>query len=437
MKPKIVKPGWEEDYFFGDFWYIFEPSDGTFHLFIQCMEKGSRWVGKYPEVSRMAYAVTRDFKTINYIAYDLIETPDVPYSSIWNSCTVYRDSKQDFLTFYTERSTRDVKKNNDGGGETRSYWANQNIKIAKSTGLLDWSVVLPQPYTSDFDDYDKNINISLTNLAVGQGGSEKADKYFQRYPDQHSCTVHAWRDPHVFHAARGDKKNNSKDEGGEDKSKKKDKYYMLVAAKKLGPYHQDNVEKRQDATIALLEAEDDNLEKWHLATYDKGTEPIMLSPTNGAYVGGENLGGHELEVPQIYRDVTNNEIVVLASTAHPEDYKQSYYRGYNPWNNLPPSANVRVRGGYLIAMRYKNFDSLFKKKCKPKHEIVAGPTSGLYACRVIPELDGHIVGFDVKNGVPRFREGAQMANLDYLTDEDRRLHMIPELDRTCAAGHGE
>ncbi|AOY57238.1 glycosyl hydrolase family 32 domain protein [Desulfococcus multivorans] len=389
MKPKIVKPGWEKDYFFGDFWYIFEPSDGTFHLFIQCMEKGSRWVGKYSEVSRVAYAVTRDFEKINYIAYDLIESRGDRYSSIWNSCIVYRHSKKDFLTFYTERTTWDVDSDD---GQKWDYWACQEIKIAKSTGLLDW-----------------HIETDLKSISPEALENGKKKKYFRICPHKESCTVHAWRDPHVFHA--------------------KDKYYMLVAAKKK------NAAERQNATIAMLEAEDDKLEKWRLAKYHDGnSEPIMLSPTPGKFVGGNRfLGGDELEVPQIYNDLSSNEIVVLASTAHPEDYQLTYYRGYNPWNNLPPSANVRIRGGYLIALRYKDFDSLFNKKYSPKHEIIAGPTSGLYACRVIPELEGHIVGFDVKNGVPRLRGGAQLANLDYLTEQDRSLHIIPALDRAASS----
>jgi beta-fructofuranosidase len=83
----------------------------------------------------------------------------------------------------------------------------------------------------------------------------------------------------------------------------------------------------------------------------------------------------EMEVPQVYQD-TNDSFELVFSSSAKYDFSDATRHTHgligltsNDWNNYSGAPHVLL----------------------PEE-------SGLYACRIVPELDGEIVGFDIKYG---------------------------------------
>jgi beta-fructofuranosidase len=132
-----------------------------------------------------------------------------------------------------------------------------------------------------------------------------------------------------------------------------ERVYMLLSAKdRTKPLG-------RKGAVAILRAEDEEFGSWEYLS------PIA-SP--GYY--------SEMEVPQIYLDLDNRYVLVYSTWAKHDFTPYSEHSG-------------GLHG--IVASTPLNFD--------PGEPIVLLPeTAGLYACRVIPELDGEIVGFDIHTG---------------------------------------
>ncbi|MFX1475825.1 MAG: beta-fructosidase [Promethearchaeota archaeon] len=159
-------------------------------------------------------------------------------------------------------------------------------------------------------------------------------RFYEPQSVQGDNTIHAWRDPFLFRAS------------GE--------IYMLVSAKDP----QQLIGRK--GCIGLLRAINQSLTKWTAL-------PPTYSP--GWY--------SECEVPQLYHK--NGQYLLTFSCA--AKYDQSPY-------TLGQGGLVGVVG---------TSSRIEEPFSEPAHVLLA-EASGLYACRVIPELDGDIVGFDLQKG---------------------------------------
>jgi sucrose-6-phosphate hydrolase SacC (GH32 family) len=129
--------------------------------------------------------------------------------------------------------------------------------------------------------------------------------------------------------------------------------YMLLSAKDptqpLG----------RKGAVALLQAKNNNFEDWEYL------DPICQP---GCYA--------EMEVPQLYRSTGDKYALVYSSWA-----KNDF-------------STVTDRSGGLQGMFSPSPFNFFGEH----PQVLLPETDRLYACRIIPELDGEIVGFDIDTG---------------------------------------
>ena len=135
--------------------------------------------------------------------------------------------------------------------------------------------------------------------------------------------------------------------------KQDDQIFMLLSAKST------NQPLGKKGAIALLKLQDNQLTNWQI-----------LPPMS-------NLGYYsEMEVPQLFKTPTNNYVLV-----------------YSTWSKGDFAPTTNKSGGIhkLTSSKWNDFHY-------SSPQVLLPEISGLYACRIIPELDGEIIGFDVKNG---------------------------------------
>lgn len=144
--------------------------------------------------------------------------------------------------------------------------------------------------------------------------------------------------------------------------------YMLLSAKVRGQAQGSN------GAVAWLRALD-GLTVW---------QPLPPLAAPGCF--------SEMEVPQLYRRSDGRLELLFSSTAALDFHPQTPHHG----------------GLYsIVADQLEDFARRSPRSCLPA-------SSGLYACRAIPELEGELVGFDLKTGGLR-RSGLKT----YLQSVDR------------------
>jgi len=165
-------------------------------------------------------------------------------------------------------------------------------------------------------------------------------------------TTHAWRDPFVFRF------NGT--------------LYMVVAAKS-----RQQPPTRKGA-VALLQSTDGSLSNW-----------TVLPPL---HAGG---WASECEVPQLYQ---RDDRLVLA------------YSGWARHDYAPTTAG---QGGLHLIEHPMPAEALAHVEFAALPRVIVAEAAGLYACRVIPELGGDIVGFDLtRGGLRRVPGEAGLQSLD-------------------------
>ncbi|WOD40628.1 beta-fructosidase [Nodosilinea sp. E11] len=172
-------------------------------------------------------------------------------------------------------------------------------------------------------------------------------------------TIHAWRDPFLFrHRDRG-------------------QIFMLVSAKALnGPLGQSGV-------VGLLQVADD-----HFTEVVRGArEWEYLTPLL------EPCGYAEMEVPQLYRQAQGRYELVFSCWA-----KYDFSPGTGGAGGL--------HGVTLPQLWTANCDRAKVLRSHPANYVLSPEAQGLYACRIVPELGGEIIGFDSQQGGIR-RSGLQ------------------------------
>ena len=147
--------------------------------------------------------------------------------------------------------------------------------------------------------------------------------------------------------------------------------YMLLSAKDPTK----SIGKK--GTVALLKAKENSFEDWEYL-------PPICQP--GFYA--------EMEVPQLYK-ASNEEYALVYSTWAKYDF-------------APTTQQSGGLQGYFSPSMF-NFPS-------ENPQVLLPETAQLYACRVIPELGGEIVGFDIKTGGIRrsgVKTGLQHVDRDF------------------------
>lgn len=221
------------------------------------------------------------------------------------------------------------------GWDNTAIWTGDVIRIKDGFLLF---------YTSR----DRNIDDGLTQNIGAAFSTDflhwERVKNFRLQPDSRyyeprtvdgDNSIHSWRDPFVFRY---------------DES-----VYMLLCAKSP----EQKVERK--GTVGLLRGVDNSLTKWEVL-------PPIFSP--GWF--------SECEIPQIYRDGAR---LVLT---------------YSSWAKFDNAPNTDGEGGLQSVTG--SSQSLLDADFKDLPRVLLPESSGLYACRVIPELGGDIVGFNIKKG---------------------------------------
>ncbi|WP_413162317.1 hypothetical protein ACL6C3_25435 [Capilliphycus salinus ALCB114379] len=347
-----------KDQFTWDFWYLYEPKKRLYHLYLLSADWQYKQTETHHLYSQLTYATTDDFKSFKIRDKNII--PRRENQSIWTGCTInsktrfleetgFLDTKTAFnyLMFYTERQTEG------------DYFAVQRIKLARSNDLKNW--IVDNTFSLEPELIDPNFS------------------YFLRTQNPGDRTVHAWRDPFIF--------------------KVKKSYYMLVATKHIVD---ENHPQHQNACIALLKADENNLKSWEFV------HPSLIT------------GYEELELPQLYRNEKTDEIILLVSTWDERDYQQSVKRG-----------KIYRERGQLLAFSAAGLEAALRGEFHQNPEIIIGENgsvqASIYGGVWISQLKA-IVGFDWKQGGYQVIDSGQFPrsceNLVDLNSETRQLREI-------------
>ncbi|MEM8721372.1 MAG: hypothetical protein AAGE84_19110 [Cyanobacteria bacterium P01_G01_bin.39] len=177
------------------------------------------------------------------------------------------------------------------------------------------------------------------------------DYYLPKYL-KGDLTPHAWRDPFLF-----------RDQGY---------IYMMLSAKSI----QDSLGR--NGVVGLLRTKEENFAQ------------VIQGQERWEYLKPLSRPGYysEMEVPQLYKDRQGNYELVFST-----------------WSEYDFSPTTRKAGGLQGVTISKSWDfdncldrSIESIESNTDFHVLMPEISGLYACRIIPELEGEVVGFDTKHG---------------------------------------
>jgi len=229
----------------------------------------------------------------------------------------------------------DVLCANPSGWDNSSIWSGDVVKTKNGYLLF---------YTSrnrETDDgFTQNIGAAISQDFIHW---ERIDD-FRLQPDDviyeprsvtGDSSIHAWRDPFLF-----------LQDGCP--------YMLLTAKTKDLP-----IEKK--GVVALLKSQDGGLLHWDIL-------PPVVAP--GWY--------SEMEVTQLFKNP-----------------KGGFDIAFSTWAKFDAAPNTQKQGGLQSITLDNPVSSYFPSE---KANVLLSEKSGLYAARVIPELGGEIVGFDIAQG---------------------------------------
>ncbi len=326
-----------------DFWYYYEPGTKLFHVFYLNADKNLVPSGNHHYAARVGYATTYDFIRINWGNFDILQPPANHWAntSIWSGDII--KIKNGYLLFYTSRD-----KNQDDG-------MTQNIGVAYSKDLSSQS-----------------WQIFTTRI--------QPQFPYQTKSVLEDFTTHAWRDPFLFREkgqvlmllsakSTDDPIGNNGlvgllriEENKFVRFLRKEKWEMIIALSlfiKSGLYR----------LVSLL-LQDYQKEKWEWEYLSPLVKPSCYS---------------EMEVPQLYKNCLG-----------------IYELVFSTWAKNDFSPTTRKAGGLQgltipISCNFNNPETVSLELNQCFH-VLMPEKHGLYACRIIPELGGEIVGFDINEG---------------------------------------
>jgi beta-fructofuranosidase len=224
-----------------------------------------------------------------------------------------------------------------------NHWANTSIWSGDIVRVADGFLLFFTSRNRDLDDgMTQNIGVAYTtDLASNYWEISPwrlpPDRFYQKrnLPSGQDLTTHAWRDPFLF--------------------REDDRVYMLLSAKIA------NKSIGKNGAIALLTLKDNDFARGEWEYLDPIVSPDSYS---------------EMEVSQLYRDPQGNYELVFST-----------------WAKFDFAKTTRHQGGL------QGFTTSYSRDYTNKSPHVLMPeSSNLYACRIVPELDGEIVGFDTSTG---------------------------------------
>lgn len=278
----------------------------------------------------------KDFHVLSLSADKNLVTEDQHHFS--SRLAYYRTS--DFNSIKPDSLVRNVFTANSDSWDNTSIWSGDVIRIGQRYMLFYTS---RNSYAKDV--YTQHIGCAISDVDIYRPLQDwhripliiSADpKWYSVASDPYESSIHAWRDPFLF-VANG-------------------KTYMLLAAKKA------SLPRNQRGCIAILRANNADLTEW-----------VCLPPV---YAQGD-MG--EVELPQLYRKGNGSLVCCFNSHARQDVAK-------------------RERKGGFYAVDF--LDLLLEDEMQDLKILALTEDTGAYGFRVVPELNGAIVGFDIKNGKP-------------------------------------
>jgi sucrose-6-phosphate hydrolase SacC (GH32 family) len=218
------------------------------------------------------------------------------------------------------------------------HWANTSIWSGDVIKINNGFLLFYTSRNQDEDDgMTQNIGIAYSdNLESWYFSKIRIPPGFvyESTSVQGDLSIHAWRDPFLF------RENNQ--------------VFMLVSAKSI----YDPIGRK--GVIGLLRMLDNHFSYWEYL------EPL-LQPSCYS----------EMEVPQLYQNPETHHFELIFSS----------------WAKGDFSPKTNQAGGLqgFTSDNWQNFRNYQPHVLLPENQ-------GLYACRIIPELEGEIVGFDIQKG---------------------------------------
>jgi sugar/nucleoside kinase (ribokinase family) len=334
-----------------DSWYLYNHEEQQFDVYYLNVDDHALVPKEEHHFhARIGYATTRDFESYSYIGHDV-------------------------MTATSDAESRD----------NTSIWTGCSVAYGTEGQRLmaytsrDVAQAIPEGITRPFTQH-----ISFATSADGiqweriTGAHIDADRRFYSTASiPHDVVIHAWRDPAIFRVPG----NNHA--------------YMLLSAHARGLPHGIKGERNgTHGVIALLRTTTERtLTSWE----STGISFAVDVP--------------EAEVPRMYIDTTNGRHMIAYSCKNDA--------AYVPHTPDPAQINYGFYGFYvdmeeMIALiEGKSFGQPYVIHIAEEDKIplLARGEDTLYACQVVPELGGSIIGFDTKRGSIRASTVRQMPHL--------------------------
>lgn len=219
-------------------------------------------------------------------------------------------------------------------------WNNTSIWSGDTIKTNDGYLMFYTSRDADVDDgMTQNIGIAISDdmrkwITAPAVRIKPDDRYYTTSSIPGDSTVHAWRDPFVFNYHGVP--------------------HMLVSAK------DKNQPLGKNGCVALLRSVDNSLFNWEAL-------PPLLS--SGFY--------SEIELPTLYFDE-----------------KGEYVLTFSIWSDLHEAPFANGEGGlHSMSLGQDLYNPTIKNE-----KVLVPESSGIYGCRVVPECNQEIIGFDYKRG---------------------------------------
>ena len=243
------------------------------------------------------------------------------------------------------------------------HWANTSI----------WSgdiIKIKNGYLFFFTSRDRNQDDEMTqNIGVAHSNDNLSAKnwtifntriqpqsHYQPRSVKHDLSIHAWRDPFLF--------------------RDQEHIYMMLSAKS----NTDCIGR--NGVVGLLRTNTNDFPKVVQGNQKWEYLYPLLQPSCYS----------EMEVPQLYKDSQDNYELVFSTWKEKDLAPTTKKAGGLQGITLPQTWDFNLDQKSSIAA---NPDFHLKP---PDFHVLMPESHGLYACRIIPELGGEIVGFDIHHG---------------------------------------
>ena len=321
--------------FVWDSWFLYDPEEDVFHIFyLNASAPDARQMvaqNKQHFKARVGHATTQDFETIDYKNHSVLSATPVEESP--DNTSIWTGNAV-FIgpenDFCMAFTSRDQRQESVEGFENPMT---QHISFAVSRDAENWQRVEGLHIHSDPRFYNVQSN-----------------------PNDVVC--HAWRDPFMFRLPNSGHA------------------FMLVSAQVKGAGHGVKGQKLgEQGALALLKTKNEfDMSEW------EATGVSFCSYLT------------EAEVPCVYWDEERQMHLVCFSSKSaegyieghkPDDIQYGFYGFHVNFEKVLDAIAKKPRGEHLM---YDISQTSF--------ELLNPQTSSIYACQIVPEKDGIIVGFD-------------------------------------------